>query len=245
MQLAWTVAWISWTDILDRHATVSVARFRGKQPLVKSFVTGLYLMKILTDATTPFGRKAVVCALERGIAFDEVFVAIDASLDVSNPLRQIPAMQTDDGRLLFDSDTIVLYLHELSADRPLIPADDKFAALTRMALANGLMEAVLLRTMEGRRTDGERSQAFIDKLGERAVRAIQALNAQVSNLNHDELNAADIGTACALEYADFRFTKSWRDSAPPLARWLASVASRPSFAATRPTRSTPVRSNGQ
>jgi len=193
-------------------------------------------MKILTDATTPFGRKTVVCALERKLSFTEIFVTIDASLDSNNPLRQIPVLETADGQCLYDSDMVVLYLNDLCGDQALIPNADKFATLTRMALANGLMEAVLLRTMESRRPDGERSQTFIDKLSERALRAIQSLNTQASQLNTDVLNAADIGAACAVEYADFRFSTSWRDAAPELNHWHAAIAERPSFVATRPTR---------
>ena len=57
-------------------------------------------MKILSDATTPFGRKAVLCAIERGIAMDEEFVAIDAQLDARNPLRQIPVLETATGEMM-------------------------------------------------------------------------------------------------------------------------------------------------
>lgn len=197
-------------------------------------------MKLLSDATTPFGRKAAVCAIERSIAFEEVFVPLDATLDATNPLRQIPALQTADGQLLFDSDVIVWYFNERCPQQPLIPNDNKYAVLTRMALTNGLMETVLLRTMERRRPDGERSQSFINKLSARALRAIVALNSNAAQLNTEQLTAADIGTVCALEYADFRFTESWRETAPALAAWHAQVSLRPSFVATRPTRSKPV-----
>ncbi|MBT6278390.1 MAG: glutathione S-transferase, partial [Chromatiales bacterium] len=62
------------------------------------------MMKILSDATTPFGRKCVVCAMERELEFEEVFVSIDDALEAANPLRQIPALSTGDGQTLYDSD---------------------------------------------------------------------------------------------------------------------------------------------
>lgn len=197
-------------------------------------------MKILSDATTPFGRKCVVCAMERELEFEEVFVSIDDALEAANPLRQIPALSTGDGQTLYDSDVVVTFLDESAAEDPLIPSDGRYEHLTRMALANGMMESVLLRTMESRRPDGERSEGFIEKLDNRVLRAVASLEEQVELLCTDKLFASDIAIVCALEYADFRFTDTWRAAAPRLSAWHAVLAERPSFIATRPTRSIPV-----
>jgi glutathione S-transferase len=197
-------------------------------------------MKILSDATTPFGRKAVLCAIERGIAMDEEFVAIDAQLDARNPLRQIPVLETATGEFLYDSDTIIAYLDTLHSGTPLLPGEGRFELLTRLALANGVIEAVLLRTMESRRPDGERSATFMDKLEGRALRGIARLEREAATLGTRSLNAIDITTACALEYADFRFSRDWRAKAPALGEWLEVVAARASMVATVPVRTEAV-----
>ncbi|MBT6278212.1 MAG: glutathione S-transferase [Chromatiales bacterium] len=197
-------------------------------------------MQILTDAATPFGRKTMVAALEKQISVTESFVPIDATLDSANPLRQIPVLVMDKGESLYDSDVILLYLDELHTSAPLFPADRRFEVLTRLALANGMIESVLLRTMESRRVDGERSDAFIEKLGDRTLRGVVQLERGVSQLSTDTLNAGDIAVVCALEYADFRFTRDWRSQAPKLAAWHATISERSSFANTRPTRTQPV-----
>jgi len=193
-------------------------------------------MKLLTDATTPFGRKAIVAARERKIALDETFVSIDAGLDQHNPLRQIPALVTDAGESLYDSDTILFYLDSLHDGESLFPGQTRFVDLTRIACANGLIEAVLQRTMESRRADGEKSESEMARLEQRAYRALGALEQQATALSSSTLSAADITTACALEYTDFRLTDAWREQAPALRDWLADVCERPSMTGTRPTR---------
>jgi glutathione S-transferase len=56
-------------------------------------------LKLLSDATTPFGRKVVVAAIERSIPLEEIFVPLDGTgpLDAVNPLRQIPTLVLPDG----------------------------------------------------------------------------------------------------------------------------------------------------
>lgn len=201
-------------------------------------------MKLYSDATTPFGRKVLVAALERKIPVTESFVNLaepGAFLDVA-PVGQIPALTLDDGRTIFDSDVILDFLDTCHPGPALISTGDRHADLTRIHLANGLIEAVLQRIMEIKRPDGEKSPGFIQHLEQRADRVIATLEAQVGNLNADLADAPSIATACALEYADFRYRDDWRNTAPGLAAWLAEVASRPSMMATRPTRSGPVNS---
>ena len=200
-------------------------------------------MKLLSDATTPFGRKVLVAALERSIDVGEEFVALDGTgpLDRYNPLRQIPTLVTEDGRAIYDSDVIMSYLDTCHHGEPLVPEHDRFGVLTRMALGSGLIEATLLRRMEVVRERGERSAAFIARMEERVARALRALEAQCATVAiAGALRADQITIACALGYVDFRYTDKWREAHPRLARWFAVMADRPSMAATVPTRSHPI-----
>jgi len=154
-------------------------------------------MKLLSDATTPFGRKVLVAAIERTIVLEESFVPLDGTgpLDQWNPLRQIPTLVLDDGRAIYDSDVIMDYLDTCHRAEPLIPKADRFDVLTRMALGNGLIEATLLRRLETVRAAGERSPSFIEKMEQRIERALRALDAQVQSLADSGTLRADQITA--------------------------------------------------
>lgn len=200
-------------------------------------------MKIFNDATSPFGRKTVVAAMERAIAAEEVFVDLNSTaLDRWNPLRQIPTLVLTNGTAIYDSDVIVQFLDRQHGGDPLIPADAAPAVLTRMSLANGLMEATLLRRVETLRPDGERSPAFIAKMEAKIGRVLEALSADLSALKSaaKPLRADQITTAVALGYVDFRFNDEWHGKHPALRAWYADIAGRRSMVLTAPTRSAAV-----
>ena len=202
------------------------------------------MLKLLSDATTPFGRKAVVAALERSVPLEEIFVPLDGTgpLDAVNPLRQIPTLVLADGRSIYDSDVIVDYLDTCHDAEPLIPAADRIGVLTRMALGNGLIEATLLRRIETVRVKHEQSAAFIAKMEQRIKRALRALDAQVGTMKivSDRVRADQITVACALGYVDFRFTDAWRSDHQALAQWFAEIATRDSIIESVPTRTEPI-----
>jgi glutathione S-transferase len=202
-------------------------------------------VKLLSDATTPFGRKVLVAAIERAIVLDEVFVPLDGTgaLDASNPLRQIPTLVLEDGRSLYDSDVILQYLDTCHQAEPLIPEEGRFDVLTRMALGSGLIEATLLRRMETVRIPQEQSAAFIGKMEQRIHRVLAALDKQLATLANTSggLRGDQITVGCALGYVDFRYTESWREKHPRLSEWYGDLVLRPSMVATVPTRSTAVR----
>ncbi len=195
-------------------------------------------MQLYNDATSPFGRKILVAAVERAIPLDEVIIDVysPGPLDAHNPLRQIPTLVTDAGEALFDSDVILLYLDSVHDGAPLVPDDECWTVLTRTALGNGLIEAVLTRILEIKRPDGEQSPGFIAKMEERIARSIARLEEIAGALSSDVLRADDITIACALEYTDFRYSEDWRSECPTLARWLEAIAARPSMTASVSTR---------
>ena len=84
-------------------------------------------MILYTDATTPFGRKCLVAALERNIVLEEKFVKLSdpKGFLCVNPLNQIPALTTCNEKY-FDSDVILQFLDTLHKGPPLIPEENKF-----------------------------------------------------------------------------------------------------------------------
>ena len=62
------------------------------------------MMILYTDASTPFGRKSLLAALERNIPLTEEFVSLSdpGPFADANPLVQIPALRAEDGQVYFD-----------------------------------------------------------------------------------------------------------------------------------------------
>jgi maleylacetoacetate isomerase len=74
-------------------------------------------------------------ALKR-VAYVPVFVDIAAGEHVTalatvNPMRQVPSLELDDGRVLTESVAIIEWLDETIADPPLLPVDPFLRARTR------------------------------------------------------------------------------------------------------------------
>lgn len=195
-------------------------------------------MKLRYSTTSPFARKVRVVALECGLANDVEPVlsnpwAPGSPVAADNPLGKIPVLITDDGECLYDSRVICEYLDAL-AGGVLFPAagPERWTALRRQALADGIADAAVLRRMESVRPEGERSDAWSARQQAAIARALDVLEREVGDFGQ----APTIGTiaiACALGYLDFRFAaEDWRRARPVLAAWYAVFAARPSLAAT-------------
>ncbi len=201
-------------------------------------------MKLYNDATSPFGRKTIVCAIERRIPVEEVFLDLNKAefLDKWNPLRQIPTLVTSDDIVVYDSDVIVQFLDKRHDHSSLIPEADAPGVLTRMSRANGLMEATLTRLIETRRAEGQRDTNVISKLEARIWRVIGSIEQDLEQLTvtGDQLRAYQVTTAVAMGYVNFRFTEAWHEKHKALSRWYSGIASRRSMALTVPSRTTPV-----
>ena len=86
----------------------------------------------------------------------------------SNPLGKVPCLVMEGGEALFDSRVIVEYLDTLSPVGKLIPAvgRERAEVKTWEALADGVLDALILARLEANwagRTEGQRSQAWIDR----------------------------------------------------------------------------------
>jgi glutathione S-transferase len=156
-----------------------------------------------------------------------------------NPLGKIPALITDDGETLFDSPVVCEYLDSLHDGQKVFPPTGpaRWTALRRQALADGLLDAALLRRYESMRPASEQSPGWDAKQKTIIGRALDVLEAEADRLG-DPAAPVDIGLiaiGCALGYLDFRFAKEeWRYGRPKLAGWFEGFAKRPAMAATTP-----------
>lgn len=200
-------------------------------------------MRLWHNPASPFARKVRIVARETFLLprIEEIGIMVspvspNADLAARNPLVKIPALQTDDGRVLYDSSVICEYLDSLHAGERLIPADaTRWDALRLQALCNGILDAaVLCRYETAVRPQEYRWDAWVKGQFIKIRNGLDAL-AEESQSWGERFGIGQIGAACVLGYLDFRFTdENWREPRPQLATWYEVMRQRPSVVATMP-----------
>jgi glutathione S-transferase len=197
------------------------------------------MMILRSSPPSPFGRKVRIALLHLGLADRVEIVAADTSSETDtirrqNPLGKIPTLITDSGKAIYDSRVIMEYLDHLAGGDQIIPTDpdSRFNALTLQALADGILDASILRVYERRyRSEDKVVESWLAYQAGKVERALTALEALPPG------TSIDVGTitlACALGYQDLRFAGTWRGIYPRLVGWLdAFAAAVPAFEQTR------------
>ncbi|MQP65779.1 glutathione S-transferase [Niveispirillum sp. SYP-B3756] len=196
-------------------------------------------MKLYAAQTSPYARKVRVLIAEKRAGARVELVLIDpwsdpAALHQAVPSGKVPALVTDEGWALGESWAIADYLDSVLPGPRLLAPDgpERWQALRRSALAQGLMDAVFAAVIEGRRPAGERSPGWVERQKAAIGRSLPVLEAMEPPALFD-LGA--ISLACALDYLDFRHADlDWRAGCPVLATWFAAVDQRPSMRITDP-----------
>jgi len=196
-------------------------------------------MKLLLRGPSPFGRKGTFAIAHLGLS-DRVEIGVpedEESLRRLNPLAKVPALVIEDGTALFDSRVILEYLDMLAGGGRIIPAETgaRFKALREAAMADGILEAALLVTYEGRyRPDQTPYEPWLDFQRGKVQRGLAAMADTPPAA--EPLTVGGIGLACALEYIDFRKQYDWRPAFPALVAWLdAFNTTNPTFADSKPS----------
>ncbi len=190
---------------------------------------------------SPFVRKVMVTAHELGladrIALRRTVVRMDTpnrDLLPDNPLSKIPTLVLADGTTLMDSVVICEYLDSL-AGGALFPRGGaaRWTTLTRHAVANGLLDALILWRNERDKPPARQTQAWLDSFAVKTRATLDRWERDVPALRATPLDIGHVATACALSYLDFRFADlGWRQGRPALAGWHADFRDRPSMRAT-------------
>jgi len=200
-------------------------------------------MKLWYSPPSPFARKVRVAAIELGLAARIELVNTPVMpikpnpvLIPQNPLVKLPALEAEDGSVLYDSRTICEYLDALARGGLFPePGPARWDALRRQSLGDGIMDAGILRRYELLlRPEPLR---WADWLAGQQAKIHFALDAaeREATLWGDRFDIGDITIACALGWLDFRFADyDWRAKRPALAAWYAGSAERPSLAQTVP-----------
>lgn len=201
-------------------------------------------MKLFYSPTSPYVRKVMVTALEKGLEskIEKVSASVspiapNKDVAAQNPLMKVPCLVTDDGQALFDSAVITAYIDQLKAPH-LTPSDTKgrFEALTLESLADGMLDAGLLMRYETfMRPEKLRWKDWVSGQKTKIDQGLDMLEGRfISHLN-GPLTIGTIAAGCFLGWYDFRFADAgWRASRPKLAAWDKTFAARPHMASTKP-----------
>ena len=204
-------------------------------------------MRLYVTPASPWVRRVRVTILELGIedrfefvqtrwphSWGTQTVAMPADFTAATPVLRIPALVTDTVTLT-DSHAICDYLNAEFGQYRLLAREGtaRWQALSTMALANAVLEAQIMRRAETLRSDKERSNDFIAKMRDRTFRCFAALETHLPTFG-STFDLAQITTAVAAGYDDWRYGPDWRAAAPKLAAWYDQVAERPSLKATYP-----------
>ena len=200
-------------------------------------------MRLRTSYTSPYGRKARVVIIERGLQ-DQVSVedtdpwAADTDLGRDNPVGKVPTLILPDGTVLTDSPLVCEYLDWTAPAGPLlVPAigADRFSALRLHALADGLIDATVTRLLDLRRPAELQWQAWCDRQTAAIFRTCDVLEGESAEIARAPLSIGPITLSVALDYLDLRFAEAgWRNGRAGLAEWHAAFRKRPSLAETAP-----------
>lgn len=207
---------------------------------------------------SPFARKVLMVAMERGITIPKKTVvdpwAVPKSLSSHNPLSQVPTLVVPGSPplSLFDSSVICEFLDEHAEGKKgvhTIPAGGtrkRWEVLRSQALCDGVSAASVLRRQERIRPANLFSADWDARQAETVRRGLRELERDVTSgasvLSDTRkpiecLTLADIAAVCALGYLDLRFAdEPWRDTHKNLASWLERLEPRPSVSSTGPPR---------
>ena len=203
-------------------------------------------MKLIGSVTSPYVRKVRIVMLEKKLDYQFVLEdvwAADTNMHNANPLGKVPCLVMEGGEAVFDSRVIVEYLDTLSPVGKLIPVQGRERAEVKTweALADGVLDAAILARLEASwagRTEGQRSQAWIDRQIGKIHTSLKAMSAGLGDklfCSGVHFSLSDVAVGCALSYLDFRFAQiDWRAQHPNLARLQEKLTQRSSFIETQP-----------
>ena len=199
-------------------------------------------MKLHWSPRSPFVRKVMIVAHERGIAGRIACVRTVAAMTrphgelmKDNPLSKIPTLVLDDGTVIYDSPVICEFLDALDGGPKLFPREPKarIVALRRQALGDGFLDLLVL--LRDERARAQPSDVHLASAAARKAAVLESLEREAEALTTTPFSIGHIAIGCALSYLDFRYAEEdWRKNHLHIANWHAGFAARPSVRATQP-----------
>jgi len=201
-------------------------------------------MKLYGSLTSPFVRTVRIAAIELGLGGEVVLTPTvvrptqpnrDYAVAV-NPLRRVPALETDEGDVIIDSRVIVEFLNG-RARGALIPGDfaARIACLNRHAIVSGATEALVSAMYELKlRPEERRWKDWAEDQIDKAEAALVWAESNVADFNA-AFDLAAIALISLVDYAAFRFPQvPWLRRLPAVAAFAAEANRRASVRDTAP-----------
>ena len=203
-----------------------------------------FSMKLTFSPASPFARKVRIAAIETGLIDKIELIPATVAPGQANeeysritPLKKLPVLILDNGEVILDSYVIVEYLDELAGGGKLIPASGptRWQVKTDHSLLQGMLDAMLLcRYEKVVRPQGLQWQAWQDDHWNRAWTGMARFENKPDALSRP-FDIVQIGLACMLGYADFRFPDcGWRKAYPRLDAFHQKMLERPSVKVSVP-----------
>ncbi len=202
-------------------------------------------MKLTASLTSPYARKVRILLAEKHIDYELVVDApweTDAGVPALNPLGKVPTLESDEGEMFYDAPMIEGFLEAMERPPHFIPEDGMAAVRVRHteALADGILDAAVLAHLETLRPAESRERERIARQKVKIERALELLERDLGSemwFEGERMTMADIAVGVALDYIDLRVPDmDWRERYPGLSAFAARMATRTSFAETRPKR---------
>lgn len=201
-------------------------------------------MKLLYGGLSPFVRKVMIVAHEKGLVdrLERVPAPVNPlqPLDIAiavNPLGKIPALTLDGGTILYGSTVVAEYLDALDGAPRFFPGGaGKWAALRRNALGDGILDAGQLARIEGLRPENKRWDDWKRVQLLKVTNGLDAAEKDAESLAVDDLTIGEVALVCALGWLDVRLPEAagWREGRGALAGWFEAVSRKASVAVTAP-----------
>lgn len=200
-------------------------------------------MKLYHSPMSPFVRKVMVLLVETGQLSDVEIVPVTttpitpmAGLLAKNPLAKIPALERNDEATLYDSRVICAFLDARAGDKLYPSGARKWEALTLEATADGILDAAVSITYEGRvRPQEKQWDGWTDAQWSKVIGGCCAINTRWMSHLSGPLDIGQVSVACALAYLDFRHSaRGWREGNDALAAWYEDFNDRESMQMTAP-----------
>lgn len=183
-------------------------------------------MKLYGGFGSPFTRRVGVTL--RLYKLEHEHIALRGSvpeelerLQKVNPLGRVPALETDDGRALVDSATILDYLDQLAGpEKSLTPAsgDARMEVMNIIGISAGAVEKSISCYYEeginAKRPPEMVYRPWVDRMYEQTKEGVEALDGMAKGpwMTGDKLTQADVSMVC---FWDF-IMRNRPDSAPAL-----------------------------
>src|SRR3990167_829468 len=199
-------------------------------------------MKLYGSLTSPFVRAVRIAAIELGLEKEIDFAPTvvkptDPNRDFGaaiNPLRRVPALETDDGQIFIDSRVIVEFLNK-AAKGDIVPkgAAARIACFNSHAVFSGATEALVSAMYELRvRPEKLRWPEWRADMIDKAHAALDWAEARIGDMPKG-FDLGKIALVCLIGYAQLRFPEiDWLAPRAGPAQFWAKAQKRKSVSAT-------------